>query len=181
MYSLKIKIARSDDSVGPSDTDPFEHKAWGPYVDQLRLYKNGKTHGGGHLVSWTPVGPLPGAPKGKPGVPTASFQKETEGRGCAARNVGAGGWCHVPECGHYLEDQGQGGPENLRWALSWWARDPLSGQTLVTSWEEEQLWTRHAQTGLPTSLLGTSCPRGGHQTHSERPRGSVGPARGSPR
>lgn len=117
MYSLKIKIARSEDSVGPSDTDPFERKARGLYVDRLRLYKSGKTHRRGHLVSWTPVGPLPRAPEGKPGVPTASLQEETEGQVCAARNV-AGGWCHVPECGDYLEDRGQGGPENLQQALS---------------------------------------------------------------
>lgn len=51
MYSFKIKIARSDDSVGPSDTDPFERKARGLYVDQLRLYKSGKTHRGG---TWFP-------------------------------------------------------------------------------------------------------------------------------
>lgn len=88
MYSLKIKIARSDDSVGPSDTDPFEHKAWGPYMDQLRLYKSGKTHGGG--CTWFP-GHLEGPSQELPKVSLGSPLR-LSGRRLKAEGVLPGMW-----------------------------------------------------------------------------------------
>lgn len=63
MHSLKIKIARGDDSVGPSHMSPI----WRPgprAVYGLGLYKSGESHRRAHLAAQTPVEPYPGASQG---------------------------------------------------------------------------------------------------------------------
>lgn len=91
MHSLKVRIARREDYVGPSDTSPTWTAGPGSvYGLSLRVSKWEIPQEGVPGFSNT-CGPHPGAPKGKLGDPAVFLKEEPEGQ-VVAKNMGGYGF-----------------------------------------------------------------------------------------